>query len=858
MKKRSFFKSLRFKIAWPMLCISLLPIMAIGLVAYVSLDRAVQNTERIVAETHTGMEEQVVGADLSESARSVAIDIDQYVFSSVEAVVMWTNAPIISKMALSGYAQAENYGLPGMTVEEIEEFMSAGHSLNLDSEANMYLENLMASQGGSFGEIFFTDAHGYKVAFANPTSDFFQSDEGWWQAAWEDRVYVGQVGYDNSAGIWGCDIGIRIDDQVTGEPLGVLKAVLTLNVIQEIADSHASLLEKGEVSIFTMDGLLLAETSTEHDPERIMNPQLSLNDAVIAAREAAFVSDADRGYDLNNEIVLGFAGTGQENYRDFLRDTVNLNWAVVIEQPIEVAFSPLAGLDVMTSGLDTSRKAVGLAVFGVAIFMALASAVFALLLSRNITLPVSKLRRAAEKIRSGEDDVEISVDSRDEIGDLALSFDRMFNERKRVERELAQASRYKSEFLANMSHELRTPLNSLLVLSQDMAANKRGNLTEDQVESVDIIYKSGSDLLNLINDVLDLARIESGKMPINLEEVYLSDIVANINAGFRHITETKGLELNINIGNDLPEVIQTDRQKLEQVIKNLLSNAVKFTGEGSITVGFGRPNPDIDLGSGLCSRQVVAICVTDTGIGIPHEQQQAVFKAFQQVDGSVSRQYGGTGLGLSISRELSLLLGGEIHLKSEEGRGSAFTLLIPEAIDEGMDANEEIFEERLVGGGLQPHGLKSVVVASGIKENVHSESGSETYAYYRDAALENKKVLLADDDMRNVFALSRALEDRGLQIYKASNGLKALEFLEREPNIDLVLMDIMMPVMDGYEAMRRIREQERFQSLPIFAITAKAMAGDREECVQAGANDYITKPVDIDNLVSLIRVWLCK
>jgi CheY-like chemotaxis protein/two-component sensor histidine kinase len=673
------------------------------------------------------------------------------------------------------------------------------------------------------------------------------------------------------------------------------------------------------------------------------------------------------------------------------------------------------------------------------------------------------------------------------------------------------ASKYKSEFLANMSHELRTPLNSLLILSRMLADNKEGNLTEEQTESATVIYNSGNDLLSLINEILDLSKIEAGRMEVNLKKVVIKNLADNISANFRHMLVDKGLSLEINVDENMPEFIKSDDKRLEQILKNLLSNAIKFTKKGGVTVGFSPASRSVNLfRSGLVPESSIAIKVTDTGIGIPADKQRIIFEAFQQADGSTSREYGGTGLGLSISRELASLLGGEIQVESEPGKGSSFTLYLPVELEKKSspvkpvnnaavetkaaqrtpsrsssdirikDDREQIKDNKNViliieddpnfakllmdqchekkyqalvaldgEAGLKLAaeylplavildlhlpGMDGWAVLDGLKENpdtrhipvhimsvdessieafrkgaigyltkpakkeeldtafstieeisskkiknllvieddrnlrdsvikligngdVHSKgaaSGSEAMAelksnkydcmildlglpdmtgfellkkleeeevtippvvvytgrelnreedmelrkyadsviikgvrseerlldetslflhrmvgklpeikkkmilnlYDSDEMFRGKKILLVDDDMRNVFALSQLLSQKGFKVLKAENGLKALEILDREENIDLVLMDIMMPELDGYETTKRIREQERFFNLPIIAFTAKAMKQDSEKCLAAGANDYMSKPVDINRMLSMMRVWL--
>jgi CheY-like chemotaxis protein len=681
-------------------------------------------------------------------------------------------------------------------------------------------------------------------------------------------------------------------------------------------------------------------------------------------------------------------------------------------------------------------------------------------------------------------------------------------ELERKAEELTIASKYKSEFLSNMSHELRTPLNSMLILARMLADNEEGTLTEGQIESARVIYDSGHDLLALINDILDLAKVEAGRMERHLEMVSLADLLQAIERDFIPAAKEKGLGFQMHLEEGLLEAIQTDRKRLEQILKNLLSNAFKFTPEGSVTVTVHRPEEGVDLSrSGLDPAHTVAFSVADTGIGIAPEHQLVIFQAFQQVDGSTSRQYAGTGLGLSISRELARLLGGEIVLKSALGEGSTFTLYLPETAPEPAPApppplpiprpepqepeptptvtipddrddladddrvlliveDDARFAKTLYDFGHRK-GFKCLVAASGevglslaqaykptavvldirlpgisgwqvlgeLKDNpdtrhipVHiisveverldayrlgaigyltkpveladldqafqaiegflardikilliveddqatrqslvklvgngdvgcveaataqkaleflrarcfdcmildlrlpDMSGFELldvlekdetiakppvivytgkeltreenehlmrYAdtvivkgikseerlldetalflhrivadlppgkqqmirqlHDRESVMAGKRILLVDDDVRNAFALSKLLTNKGLEVEIATDGQKALDTLAAQPDMNLVLMDVMMPVMDGFEAIRRIREQPRFHSLPILGLTAKAMKGDREKCLAAGANDYISKPVDIDRLLAMLRVWL--
>jgi len=687
--------------------------------------------------------------------------------------------------------------------------------------------------------------------------------------------------------------------------------------------------------------------------------------------------------------------------------------------------------------------------------------------------------------------------------------------------ELELAGKYKSEFLANMSHELRTPLNSILILARILKENKKNNLDADQLKYATVIHNSGNDLLSLINDILDLSKIESGKMDLDIDKVEISEVQRDMEFLFKEVANTKKINYKLELDSTVPKAISSDKMRLQQVLKNLLSNAFKFTpAEGAVSLSVSLANKNQKFKtenlSKIENQDVIAFSVKDSGIGIPEDKQKLIFEAFQQADGSTSRKYGGTGLGLSISRELANLLGGEIQVSSQVNQGSTFTLYIPasadlqsQVIDEPNpetkspimverdstsltpvlkttengeklgkehimliiedDANfaailENYAKERgfkpvlaedgekglqmaldlvpdsvildimLPGidgwgilrklkenpqtqhipvhmisagdGGLakaknegaagflqkpigkdglaevfnllskavnslkkvlvvedneiQSENLKSQLVSNGVHV-VQVYNGEEALNVLKDQqdfdciildvnlpdisgldlldkikaqnslaeipviintamemdetrvsrvlkhthsmvmkinrpndrlmdevnlfmnkvknnhtkpltgakpaaktghpislnkALSRKSVLLVDDDMRNIFALSSALEGYDMDIEIAVNGIDALKKLDTKPDTDIVLMDIMMPEMDGYEAIREIRKQSRFNNLPILSLTAKAMKNDREKCIEAGANDYISKPVDMDKLVSMLRVWL--
>ncbi|HEY4647905.1 MAG TPA: response regulator, partial [Gemmatimonadales bacterium] len=690
--------------------------------------------------------------------------------------------------------------------------------------------------------------------------------------------------------------------------------------------------------------------------------------------------------------------------------------------------------------------------------------------------------------------------------------------------QLALISKYKSEFLANMSHELRTPLNSLLILSQILTENSDGNLTTKQVGFAQTIHSSGSDLLDLINDILDLSKIESGTMAVDVTTVSFAEVRKFVESTFRQVADLKGLEFDVLLEPSLPPALQTDTKRLQQVLKNLLSNAFKFTERGSVSlrarVATEGWNPEQEMLN--AANTVIAFSVTDTGIGIPREKHGVIFEAFQQGDGTTSRKYGGTGLGLSISRQITRLLGGEIRIDSTPGVGSTFTLYLPliypaqpvetpsvdgdgaagivagdapkpmvtassrvvlapvveravsddrgtiedgdrilliaeddpnfaqilldlarergfkglvahtadralalareyqptavtldlrlpdadgwtildrlkhdpstrhipvhiisveenwqrglrlgaidfmtkpatkESLSQALTTLHEFVDRpvkrllvveddraqqesiaELIGDGdvlttavstgaealeaLQREAFDCMVLDLGLPDmtgfqlitRVKGEIGlrklptiiytgkqlskreeaelrrmaesvvikdaqsperllDETALFLHrvtarlpeskrrmleqlhrtDPTLTGRKALVVDDDVRNIFALTTFLERSEMNVIYAESGRDGIARLQDTPDIDVVLMDVMMPEMDGYETMRAIREMPRFRNLPIIAVTAKAMKGDREKCIEAGASDYIAKPVDMDQLLSLLRVWL--
>ncbi|MEU8516438.1 HAMP domain-containing protein [Kitasatospora sp. NPDC048722] len=515
-------------------------------------------------------------------------------------------------------------------------------------------------------------------------------------------------------------------------------------------------------------------------------------------------------------------------------------------------------------------------------------------------------------------------------------------------RQLSLSSMYKSEFLANMSHELRTPLNSLLILAQLLAQNATGNLTPKQVEYAGVIHSAGADLLQLINDILDLSKVEAGKMEVTPEPFAVRELLEYVESAFRPLADEKGLAFEAVVGDAVPDRLVTDQARLRQVLRNLLSNAVKFTDTGRVGLRIERadgPGLPTELGR---TERAVAFHVEDSGIGIDPAHLDLIFGAFQQADGTTSRRFGGTGLGLSISRELARLLGGALTVSSTAGKGSRFTLYLPLVGPDEPDAEAESEPRILVvepdppalltlltraatdalgapqqpvrlhtagdeaelraalgagpyrcvvldlarsgelapalldtladgtpvlgyqgdgAGGRSDTAAGGVVVIHGLDDLrervIHLLGGRHPAAPAVPAAdlvipspddpVAGRTVLIVDDDLRNVFALAAALEQHGLTVLHAGDGRAGLDLLRTHPETDLVLMDVMMPGLDGYAAIAAIRADERFARLPVIAVTAKAMPGDQDKSLAAGADDHVTKPVDTDDLLDRMR-----
>jgi CheY-like chemotaxis protein len=406
--------------------------------------------------------------------------------------------------------------------------------------------------------------------------------------------------------------------------------------------------------------------------------------------------------------------------------------------------------------------------------------------------------------------------------------------------QLVVSSKYKSEFFSNMSHELRTPLNSLLILAGELKDNPEENLTDAQVQFASVIHSSGTDLLRLLNDILDLAKVESGTVTLEVSQLPLAELLSALEHDFAQVAEQQGMTFSVEISPDVPASINTDAGRLRQVLKNLLSNAFKFTDHGGVTLRVNQARGGWTVGHERLDTadSVTSFSVSDTGMGITSEMQQRIFEAFAQGDGTTARPYGGTGLGLSISRELVRLLDGEIALSSTPGQGSTFTVYLP---------STPAWEG---GAGPDP------VPETDIRPPSPSPSPSPSPQGPARTDLAGLKALVVDDDFRNIFALTALLERGNFEVISAESGQEGVATLKRTPDVDIVLMDIMMPVMDGYATMRAMRKLPRTGDLPIVAVTANVSAGERQRCIDAGASAYIPKPVDTTELLLLLSEWL--
>ncbi len=503
----------------------------------------------------------------------------------------------------------------------------------------------------------------------------------------------------------------------------------------------------------------------------------------------------------------------------------------------------------------------------------------------NLKLSEERLQGQHEELKASNEELEskaiVLKEQRNALDQKNSDVEKARKEIEQKAEEVELANKFKSEFLSNMSHELRTPLNSLLILAKLLFENKDQNLTEKQVDFAKTIYRSGNELLELINDILDLSKVEAGKLEINREEIHLPSFIGQLEKTFLPVAKENGLEFSATISDNVPEMFCSDSVRLAQIIKNFLSNSFKFTTKGEVCLAIEKTGNEVAFfDKNLSTCKAIAFKVKDTGIGLSKEKQEIIFEAFRQADSRTCREYGGTGLGLSISRELAKLLGGEILLDSEEGKGSTFSLILPVyTSDRGVLAGEDKetavvciggdlsvakenrlkqYSDSIIKGDSSPERQKdeAILCLNKVEEELLEQQGNTTETVRTEEELDGKTILIVDDDMRNVYALSNVVQNHGMSVVVGKNGRDGIDQLEGNSGVDIVLMDIMMPEMDGYEAMREIRGNNEYKSLPIIALTAKAMKGEKDRCTDAGANDYMSKPVDTEQLLSLIRTWV--
>lgn len=565
----------------------------------------------------------------------------------------------------------------------------------------------------------------------------------------------------------------------------------------------------------------------------------------------------------------------EQTPEDYIKITSGLGAAkpaVLLVQPIEYGNQVLAVLelasfkpfgDLQQQLLDEIADNLGVALFGLTQQMQVKELLNeSQLLNEELRVQSEELQSQSEELQSQHEELK-TINEQLEAHNLRSEHRRMElesirNELQDKNQQLMQASQFKSEFLANISHELRTPLNSILILAEILGQNPDASLSAKQVEFVQTIYNSGRDLLGLINQVLDLTKIESGKMDVNYGKISLRVWLNQVqNQGLLEAGRN-GVDFSVEIDPNLPDIIYCDEQHLLRIVNNLLSNAFKFTPHGQVRLVLNQAQRVFSDELPTLSRAgtVLEIMVSDNGIGIAADKQELIFEAFKQADGATNRIYGGSGLGLSICRQTASLLGGVIEVESEPGKGSTFRVYIPcdtgvltRQIASSTEAEQE-WETAELSASAAGTSLWTGTGESADESEVNEETGISD--------LSGKTVLLVDDDMRNVFALTSVLEGKQIRVLFAENGIEAIEVLQHNPHIDLIIMDIMMPKMDGYEAITTIRTMPQYQDLPIIALTAKAMRGDRLKCIEVGASDYMNKPVDIEQLLSLISVWLYK
>ncbi|MDH3714843.1 MAG: HAMP domain-containing protein [Gammaproteobacteria bacterium] len=423
MNKRPFSKSLHGKLTLQTLIVGLVPVVIVGLIAYQSLSELTETADERLEQSRLELSRDVVGVNLSATASRVAQQIDVFMRERILDAIVWARAPNVVEAAKGAAAEHSKRGLETATISEVEDQFRSVKSLNLFPGTSAYLKDQIALSP-HFGEVFFTDQNGFNVAMTNPTSDFVQRDEAWWRQAWNNGLDIGDVEFDDSAGIWSVDVSVRIADPETGTRLGVMKSVLGVSLIQEVATTGAAEINGGRVTVANRDGLLLAETSSQHSRERIMNDEFNLRSSGDADIVSAFTS-RDKGYVLGAERVLGFARLDSGGYGNLVPNFEGFDWLVLVEQPTSIAYAPIRGLSVVQEGLESSKQVIVVVLLTAVFLVALISMALANVMSRKITVPLFKLRELADRVSKGDTSKTIEVKSDDEIKDLAIAFERM-------------------------------------------------------------------------------------------------------------------------------------------------------------------------------------------------------------------------------------------------------------------------------------------------------------------------------------------------------------------------------------------------------------------------------------------------
>jgi len=424
MEKRPYSKSLRGKITNRTLFIGIFPVLLVGAFSWFSLTQLISSANQQLDRSRAELLDSVVGKNLSTTSARIVNQLDSFMLERISDVVVWASAPIIIQAARRAAEEHQRLGFDKMSIDEVEARFTDRKSLNISPAANRYLIQQI-HRSSHFGEVFFTDRFGFNTALTNPTSDFVQLDENWWKTAWENGISVGDVEYDDSAGIWSVDIAVRIDDPGSGRSLGVMKAVLGVSLIQEVADNGARDVPGGTVTVIGSSGMLLAETGSKHDKKRIMVESVNLRNSSDPAMQKVFSSDA-RGYVIGSNNVLGFArSAGPELYRTVVTRFPGFNWTVIVQQPTSIALAPIDGLSTVQAGLKKSQQQI-IAILVIVLIVVFVLAFFiAGLLSKTITRPLMDLRELADAVSKGDTSRTITVKSNDEIQDVAQAFERM-------------------------------------------------------------------------------------------------------------------------------------------------------------------------------------------------------------------------------------------------------------------------------------------------------------------------------------------------------------------------------------------------------------------------------------------------